>query len=277
MVGVRESANRSVTVMPQMRVLLTNDDGIHAPGLGALEKRMDSAWALTTVAPAEEQSGMSHALTMNSPLRVSGHGDGRWAVTGTPVDCVYLALHKLCTSVPSLVVSGINKGANLGDDVFYSGTVGAAREAALNGIPALAVSLNIPEGDTRLYFETAAAVAVAVIQQIVEEPLPEGCFLNLNVPNLPAREVKGVVACPLGQRHYEPLVEERLDPRGKTYFWIGGHPVGEKMMAGSDGNWIAEGYATLTPLGLDNTARDHLPRADRWLPSTMIGDNDEQS
>jgi len=258
-----------------MFVLLTNDDGIHAPGLSALAAALGDVERTITVAPAEEQSGMSHALTMNRPLRIAEHGDQRWAVTGTPVDCVYVAIHRLCDGMPTVVVSGINKGANLGDDVFYSGTVGAAREAALNGIPALAVSLDLSHGAAALHFDTAGQIAAAVLRRMVDSPLPDGCYLNLNVPNLPLEAVQGVAVCPLGKRHYEPLVEEHVDPRGKPYFWIGGHPVGEKMPDGTDGNWIARGYATLTPLGLDNTAVDRLAGAVTWSPPWPIGTYNE--
>jgi 5'-nucleotidase len=216
------------------------------------------------VAPLQEQSGMSHALTMNRPLRVIDFGDDRWAVDGTPVDCVYVAIHKLLPEVPSLVVSGINLGANLGDDVFYSGTVGAAREAALSGIPSLAVSLDMTDASERPYFETASAFAMAVITAMESADLPSGVFLNLNVPNRPLENVHGLAVCPLGKRHYEPIVEERRDPRGKPYYWIGGDPVGELMGEGTDGSWIAKGYATLTPLGLDNTAQEHLPTIQKW-------------
>ena len=257
--------------MPQMFALLTNDDGIHAPGLAALDAALAGMGTLLTVAPAEEQSGMSHALTMNRPLRIIRHSHQRWAVSGTPVDCVYVAIHRVCERFPDLVISGINKGANLGDDVFYSGTVGAAREAALNGIPSLAVSLDLSDETEHLHFDTAASIAMGVVKRMQAHPLPEGCYLNLNVPNRPLKHVQGVAVCSLGKRHYEPLVEERTDPRGKRYFWIGGHPVGEQMREGTDGNWMARGFATLTPLGLDNTAVDRLAGAVTWTPENFRG------
>ena len=258
--------------MPQMTVLLTNDDGINAAGLATMASALSGIETLITVAPSEEQSGMSHALTMHQPLRIRDHGDCRWSVSGTPVDCVYVALHRLCSMGPTLVVSGINKGANLGDDVFYSGTVGAAREAALNGIPSLAVSLDLSQGTDALHFETAAEIAMQVVSRMQKNPLPRGIYLNLNVPNLPMDRVVGIAACPLGRRHYEPLVEERVDPRGKRYFWIGGYPVGEKMVEGTDGNMVSKGYATLTPLGLDNTAMEHLGDAVKWVPNFPGGE-----
>jgi len=226
----------------------------------ALPSKLARKW----VAPLQEQSGMSHALTMNRPLRVLNSGDGRWAVDGTPVDCVYVAIHKLLPEMPRLVLSGINLGANLGDDVFYSGTVGAAREAALSGVAALAVSLDMTDASERPHFETASAYALAVMSAMEATPLPPGVFLNLNVPNRPLEKVNGLEVCPLGKRHYDPVVEERQDPRGKSYYWIGGDPVGELMGEGTDGAWMARGYATLTPLGLDNTADEYLSTIQQW-------------
>lgn len=256
--------NRSVIVPPRMTILLTNDDGLHAPGLAEMARALPSGLPRQCVAPLQEQSGMGHALTMNRPLRVLKSGDGRWAVDGTPVDCVYVAIHKLLPEMPSMVISGINLGANLGDDVFYSGTVGAAREAALTGLAALAVSLDMTEASERPYFETASAFALAVITAMEAAPLPSGVFLNLNVPNRPLEKVNGLAVCPLGKRHYDPIVEERRDPRGKSYYWIGGEPVGEFMGEGTDGAWMAKGYATLTPLSLDTTAQEHLPTIQQW-------------
>jgi 5'-nucleotidase len=249
-------------------ILLTNDDGLHAPGLAEMARALPSRLMRRLVAPLQEQSGMSHALTMNRPLRVIEFGDDRWAVDGTPVDCVYVALHTLLAERPSMVISGINLGANLGDDVFYSGTVGAAREAALSGLPALAVSLDMTDASEQPHFETASAYAMAVITTMEATTLPPGVFLNLNVPNLPLEKVNGMVVCPLGGRHYEPVVEQRQDPRGKTYYWIGGEPVGELMGEGTDGSWIAKGYATLTPLGLEHTAQEHLDTIQQWAIPT---------
>jgi len=247
-----------------MTILLTNDDGLHAPGLAEMARALPESPMRTCVAPLQEQSGMSHALTMNRPLRVLESGPGRWAVDGTPVDCVYVAIHKLLPEMPTLVISGINLGANLGDDVFYSGTVGAAREAALSGLPALAVSLDMTDISERPHFETASAIALNVVEAMGNAALPPGVFLNLNVPNRPLDKVNGLVVCPLGRRHYDPVVEERTDPRGKPYYWIGGEPVGEFMAEGTDGSWIAKGYATLTPMGLDNTAHEHLSTLQLW-------------
>lgn len=247
-----------------MKILLTNDDGLHAPGIAALEAVAPTFGEVWVVAPHQERSGASHALTMNEPLRVQDHGPRRFASTGTPVDCVYLGIHSLLNGMPDLVLSGINKGANLGDDVLYSGTVGAAREAALNGLPALAVSLATDGSTGELHFESAAAIACQVITEHIKNGLPEGVLLNLNVPNLPLSEVHGIKVCGLGRRHYDPWVEEREDPRRKPYFWIGGAPSGSGMTEGTDGWWVARGYASLTPLGLDSTQHEQLAAVDAW-------------
>lgn len=247
-----------------MKILLTNDDGLHAPGINAFEAATEHLGDLWVVAPHEERSGASHALTMNAPLRIHAHADQRFSCTGTPVDCVYLAIHSLLGGMPALVLSGINKGANLGDDVLYSGTVGAAREAALNDLPALAVSLATEGGGGAVHFESAASIACQVIAEYVRNPLPPGVFLNLNVPNLPLDQIRGIKICGLGRRHYDPLVEERHDPRQKPYYWIGGAPTGSGMNEETDGWWVARGYASLTPLGLDATQRDQLDSIGFW-------------
>ena len=247
-----------------MKILLTNDDGLHAEGIAAMAAAIKDQGDLWVVAPHEERSGASHALTMNEPLRIYTHGDRRFSSTGTPVDCVYLGIHSLLKGMPGLVVSGINRGANLGDDVLYSGTVGAAREAALNGLPALAVSLATEGRPGKLHFETAAAIASDVIGRLLDDPPPPGVFLNLNVPNLPAVDVKGVRVCRLGRRHYDPWVERREDPRGKKYYWIGGEPAGSGMIEESDGWWIRRDFASLTPLGLDATQGEWIPHLSAW-------------
>ena len=250
-----------------MKILLTNDDGLHAPGIEVFGRVVPRFGDLWVVAPHEERSGASHALTMNEPLRVLDHGPQRYASTGTPVDCVYLAIHSIIGGMPDLVLSGINKGANLGDDVLYSGTVGAAREAALNDLPALAVSLATTGKGTELHFDAAGEIAARVIAALIKDPLPPGVFLNLNVPNLPLNELQGIKVCGLGRRHYTPLVEERHDPRHKPYYWIGGEPLGAGMGEGTDGWWVSRGYASLTPLGLDATQSDQLQRLSNWTLS----------
>lgn len=258
--------------MAHMRILLTNDDGIDAPGLQCMLAALASKHEVWVSAPSLERSGASHSLTMHDPIRVVERGQRQWAVSGTPVDCVYLALHRFTSTVPDLVISGINKGANLGDDVFYSGTVGAAREAALNQIPAIAVSLdnqNWP-GETH-HFDSAAELTLRLIEQMEHQPLPSGLLVNLNVPNRRIEDIASVEVCRLGRRHYEPVVEERVDPRGKPYYWIGGEPVSGNMDEHTDGWWLHHGHAAMTVLGLDNTAHAHLSHLTQWNLSHSNG------
>ncbi|MDP6933635.1 MAG: 5'/3'-nucleotidase SurE, partial [Myxococcota bacterium] len=187
-----------------MRILLSNDDGHGAPGILALRKALRSRGDVLLCAPLYEQSASSHAFTLHSPLRIVSVGEGVFAVDGTPADSVYIGVHHLCETRPDLVVSGINRGANLGDDVHYSGTVAAAMEAAFMGIPAISVSLHTedcPEGG-RLYWETAGALTLRVIDALFTDPLAAGVCLNLNVPNRPLSEIPGIRVTPLGRRRY---------------------------------------------------------------------------
>ncbi len=243
-------------------ILLSNDDGIHAPGLAALAEVLAELDDITVVAPATEQSARSHGLTMHRPLRVQQLRPGWLSVSGTPADSVYMALHHLCPQ-PDIVVSGINRGSNLGNDVHYSGTVAAAREAALNGIPALAVSL-FTEGEDvgMLHWETASRLARAVVLRMREAPLPPGVLLNLNTPNLP--KVRGLRICPLGERRYTPLVRKEADPRGKAYYWIGGPPQGFVGGDHTDGAMVSEGFASLTPMRTDVTAHTVMALLREW-------------
>jgi len=237
-----------------MNILLTNDDGFDASGIIALRERLEGeGWSVWVVAPDRERSAQSHALTMHHPLRARVRGPQSWAVSGTPADCVYLALHGLMPIRPDWVVSGINRGANLGNDIHYSGTVAGAREGCLNGIRSLAVSLHIPARERR-HWGPAGDLAVEVLQRV--STLESGVYLNLNVPNRPAHE--GLKVCPLGPRHYEALVDERADPRGVPYYWIGGPPRPTEASEGTDVGWIQGGFATLTPLRVDATAESSL-------------------
>ncbi len=241
-----------------MRILLSNDDGIEAVGLQALARAVADLGEVWTVAPATEQSAKSHSFTMHEPLRVNQHGERRYSVTGTPADAVYLALHGVLPERPDLVVSGINRGSNLGTDVLYSGTVAAAREAAAHDVSAVAISLHVPDGSTVLHWETAVGVAAKVVAEVIRTPLPRGVVLNVNVPNLPAAEVRGMRVAPLARRRYFPLVQESLDPRGKRYYWIGGPHERFDGDPGDDGPLCLSGWVTLTPMTLDMTAHEAL-------------------
>ena len=236
-----------------MKLLLSNDDGIDATGIQTLEKAVGALGTVWVVAPESEQSATSHALTMHKPLRARPRGEGRWAVTGTPADCIYLALHHLLPERPDLVLSGINRGSNLGNDVFYSGTVAAAMEACFNGLPSVAVSLHIEPEDRTNHWETAARVAVRVAQGVASSPLPERVLLNVNVPNVPYEGLRGIKVTALGQRTYAPLVDLRTDPRGRRYYWIGGAHEEFAPIEGTDGPAIEQKWATVTPFRPDLT------------------------
>ena len=249
-------------------ILLSNDDGIEAPGIVALSSALQGLGELWVVAPATEQSAQSHAFTMHEPLRIlerEGPVSGRsFAVTGTPADAVYLACHHLLPRRPALVVSGINRGANLSTDVFYSRTVAAAREGTSMNIPALAVSLFLRSAGPLSgppQWETAGRVARQLAAQILENGLPSGTLANVNVPNVPLEALKGLVVCPMGRRYYHPHVTVSMDPRGKKYYWIGGDHERFSDAPETDGPQCEAGFATLTPLQMDMTAWSFLDQA----------------
>ncbi len=250
-----------------MRILLSNDDGIDALGIRAMEDALLEFADVWVIAPASEQSAKSHALTMHKPLRVEHRDSRHIAIGGTPVDSVYMALHHFMPEPPDLIVSGINKGANLGEDIHYSGTVAAAREACLFGFPSLAVSLHIDfsSDDKRLHWDTATPVACALAKKIHKEGLPPQTLINLNVPNIPKELLKGVRVAELGRHHYHCLVDERVDPRGKRYYWLGG--LHEKFSGSdsSDGALVERGYAAVSPIGTDVTVPGLLPMVESWL------------
>jgi 5'-nucleotidase len=233
-----------------MIILLSNDDGIHSDGIITLEKSLQRIGEIYTVAPDREQNSMSHALTLHRPLRVYEVGARRLAVDGTPTDCVKLAISGLLPVRPDLVVSGINKGPNLGDDIIYSGTVSGAIEAALLGVPAIAVSLVTFEG---FKFEAAAEFTATLVSRIREGGLPLETLLNVNVPPLPKEQIKGWRITRQGKRHYGENIVERTDPRGKKYYWIGGDDLGFAHEDGTDCMAVHEGYISVTPLQVDLT------------------------
>ena len=243
-----------------MLILLSNDDGIEAAGLRALEAALADLGDVWTVAPATEQSAKSHALTMHEPLRVTNHGERRFAVSGTPADSVYLAAHHLLPRKPDIVVSGINRGSNLSNDVMYSGTVAAAREAASFDIPSVAISLWARSPDP--HWSTAQSVARTVVAEVIRNGLPKGVLVNVNVPDLPT--IRGVRVAPLGRRYYHPTVSVNTDPRGKKYYWIGGDHDRFDDSPESDGPLCEAGYAVVTPLHMDLTAHELLSGLGTW-------------
>lgn len=231
-------------------ILLTNDDGIDAPGIAALENafRSESDWEVIVVAPDGQRSASGHAMNMFNPLRLTRTEADRHAIDGTPADCVKVGYHHFCPEV-ALVVSGINSGPNMSVDTFYSGTVAAAREAAINGIPGIAVSMNnwMGGGDYR----AAARIAALYARWVLQHGLKKGVYLNINVPDCPVGEMGGVRVTTLGKRVYNETMEVRKNPYGQTYFWLGCGDLGYDPVPGSDLDAVAEGYISVTPLGLD--------------------------
>ena len=239
-----------------MRILLANDDGIHAKGLRTLAGRLSGLGELWVTAPDREQSATSHSISLHVPLRVRKVGEREFSVSGTPTDSVYVGLHHLLKEPPDVVVSGINHGPNLGNDVIYSGTVSAAMEAAMFGYKAIAVSLCLGEhaGEVQeLHFATAAEFVARLVQSLATMTLPRGVLLNVNVPNRPIDQVKGMKICRLGFNNWADKVAERVDPRGRPYYWIGGTRQGHDDIPDSDVNAIADGFVSVTPIHYDLT------------------------
>lgn len=234
-----------------MKILVTNDDGIHAPGIQSLVKALRMIGEVAVVAPDRERSAVGHALTLHHPLRAQQLGPDSFAVDGTPTDCVNLGIHNLLSFTPDIVVSGINRGANLGDDVTYSGTVAAAMEATLMGIPAFAVSL-VAQG-LGMYYETAAVFAAKLARQIHQKGLPDDTFLNVNVPDLPLDSLLSSCITSQGRRRYEGSIVDKLDPRGQKYYWIGSAELAFLDLEGTDFYAVSRGHVSITPLHLDLT------------------------
>ena len=239
-------------------ILVSNDDGVDAPGVRALQRALRSFADVVVVAPKYEQSAQSHAISLHRPLRHDVLGDDVHAVDGTPVDCVYVALYRddLLPRRPDLCASGINHGPNLGSDVVYSGTVAAAREAALRGIPSIAFS-QLGRQTTRA-LEGSAEIAARLCRRLLEAERPEGQVPLLNV-NFPEGSAKGIRPTRLGLRHYAEGVEVRSDPRGRDYYWIGGPGgVRHEPLEGSDTDAVDAGFVSVTPLRIERTFPDHF-------------------
>lgn len=245
-----------------MRILLSNDDGVRAPGLAELYKALSKLAEVTVIAPDRNCSGASNSLTLHNPLRVEQLENGFLSVNGTPTDCVHIGTNSPLGESPDLVVSGINDAPNMGDDVIYSGTVAAATEGRFVGLPAIAVSMGEHGHD---YYDTAARVVAELVERLMKEPLTSDFVLNVNVPYLPYEKLKGMKLTRLGRRHRAENMVRGSDPWGREIFWYG--PVGPQRDdgPGTDFAAVAEGYVSITPLTVDMTARDDQDRIQEWL------------
>ena len=247
-----------------MKILISNDDGYRARGILALRAALDGLADLTVVAPDRNKSGASHSLTLDVPVHVSQVDRDCWYVTGTPSDCVHVAISGLFDAEFDMVVSGINDGENLGDDVLYSGTVAAAIEGRFLGLPTVALSLLRPE-EGEPDFTAAARVARLLVQHLLDQPLERRMILNVNVPHLPFERLRGFATTRLGHRHRsEPIVRSN-DPRGRPIYWIGPAGAQQDGGPGTDFHAVAEGFVSVTPLHTDLTRHSALEDVSRWL------------
>ncbi|QEP44839.1 5'/3'-nucleotidase SurE [Ectothiorhodospiraceae bacterium BW-2] len=249
-----------------MKIVLSNDDGYQAEGIIALADALAIDHELQVVAPDRNRSGASNSLTLTRPLRAERSGNGFWAVDGTPTDSVHLAMTGLLEGDPDMVISGINHGANLGDDVLYSGTVAAAMEGRFLGYPAIAVSLaSVTSHHEVSHFQSAVYYTLQILQQIDSHPLPPQTILNINVPDLPLEQIEGVVATRLGSRHRaEPMVRS-YDPRGKAIYWVGPSGGEADCGEGTDFAAIRQHKVSVSPVVVDLTRHDSLAGIARWI------------
>lgn len=242
-------------------ILLSNDDGVQAKGLNALAKVLRKVGRVIIVAPDQQRSAASHSITLHLPLRINKLKKDVYSVSGTPTDCIMLAINEVLDERPDIIVSGINHGPNLGDDVHYSGTVAVAYEGGIMGIPSVAASLVRKSGK---YFNVAADVTANVVKKVLKEGLPKGIILNVNVPDVPKKEIRGYKYTKQGKRDYGDIIVERLDPKGRVYYWIGGDDAGLIDIDGSDCNAVRDNFISITPLRVDITDRATLKKISKW-------------
>ncbi|MGA1375579.1 MAG: 5'/3'-nucleotidase SurE [Steroidobacteraceae bacterium] len=247
-----------------MKILVSNDDGYRAPGIIALRRALQGLADLTVVAPERNHSGASNALTLEHPLRVTEFEPNCHFVTGTPTDCVHLAISGLFDFEHDMVVSGINNGENLGDDVLYSGTVAAAIEGRFLGLPTVAFSLRRPEHG-EMDYSAAAKVARLIVERLFTHPLDRNMILNVNVPHRPFGELRGFKSTRLGHRHRAERSVKSMDPRGREVYWVGMAGEGQDDGEGTDFNAVAEGYVSVTPLQVDLTRHASINTVSDWL------------
>lgn len=245
-----------------INILVSNDDGVNAPGIIALSDALNAFAKVLTVAPDRNCSGASNSLTLTNPLRINNLDNGYVSVNGTPTDCVHLAIRQLCQVEPDIVISGINAGANMGDDTLYSGTVAAAMEGRFLGLPAVAISL---VGKNLQHYQSAADYAARIVKHLLAHPIESNQILNVNVPDLPLDQIKGIKVTRLGARHKAEGMVKTQDPAGKDIYWLG--PVGAEQDAGegTDFGAVADGYVSITPLTVDLTAYNQLTKLADWV------------
>jgi len=250
-----------------MRILLSNDDGYQARGIGCLAEALAQRAEVDVVAPERDRSGASNSLTLDQPLRPRVADNGFIYVDGTPTDCVHLAITGFLQEEPDIVISGINAGANLGDDVIYSGTVAAAMEGRFLGLPAIAVSL-VSDGSD--HYETAARVVTALLDEMVSSQMPTDTILNINVPDVPLSRLQGLEVTRLGQRHKAEPVIRSVDPRGESIYWVGSPGAEQDAGRGTDFYAVRAGYASITPMQVDLTRHRALEQTARWVQGISL-------
>ena len=250
-----------------MKILLSNDDGVHALGIKVLHQELIKHFEVTVVAPDRNCSGASNSLTLLNPLRAQFLDNGFISVNGTPTDSVHLGISQLVSSTPDLVVAGINKGPNLGNDTLYSGTVAAATEGRHMGVPAIAVSLL---GKHEQYYQTAAAITAKIIKRIQLHPLAADQILNINVPDVPISEIKGIKVTRLGHRHKAEMMKKMKDPWQRDIYWYG--TLGQELDGGegTDFHAVANNYVSVTPLTVDMTAHSSINDMDKWMSEVTL-------
>lgn len=252
--------------MSKPKILITNDDGIFAPGIYALWEAMQEVGQTTVVAPDTEQSAVGHAITLSDPLRVEGiHRTGGFegfAVSGTPADCAKIAIRSLMDKKPDVLISGINRGANLGNNIIYSGTVSAATEGTMLGIPSVAISINSFNSDE---FRGAKETAIKVVHYLINNTLPSGTLLNVNVPYCPPEEIKGIKVTRQGNQYFQDDFDQRKDPRGRTYYWMKGKIVDDDQELYYDSKAVCDGYVSITPIHFQMTNESYFTKLEEII------------
>ncbi len=254
-----------------MRILISNDDGVDAPGIRILAAGLrEAGHEVLVVAPDRDRSGASNSLTLDMPIRVVKVDAHTWRVYGTPTDCVHVAITGMLDVEPDLVVSGINNTANLGDDVIYSGTVAAAMEGRFLGLPAVAMSLVTADHQGK-HYDTAARAAVEIVARLRDDPLPADTILNVNVPDLPWDEISGFEVCRLGNRHRAEACVPQQDPRGRDWWWVGAAGAAQDAGPGTDFNAVRSGHIAITPIHVDLTRYQALEQVASWVGGLAAG------